>query len=338
MTPGTSGGAAVRTFTHDGAGNITQDVRTGSGTYAYTMNHRNRLAAASVGGTQVGAYVYDALERLAIRTTSNVTPAGTTHFAYDLAGRVLVEANSANGATVREYIWFDAMPLAIVTDVDTATPQFLHVHADHLDRPIMLTDGSRANVWEAVYRPFGEVHAVTGSATQNLRFPGQYFLFETGLAHNWHRTYDPTIGRYLQPDPLGLILATEPAAHLRRRDSSGAVSASAVSNPPGTNLNPDGPSLYSYAKSSPARLTDPTGLATQLIQRFLSGTPRLQCASADNDNHRRGRCIHVPGPMSALPADGNQICRYICFGGVVKYLEMSIGKPCPSEWYEFGLQ
>ena len=30
-----------------------------------------------LGGTQVGAYVYDALERLAIRTTSNVTPAGT---------------------------------------------------------------------------------------------------------------------------------------------------------------------------------------------------------------------------------------------------------------------
>lgn len=98
---------------------IVQDVRSGSGTYAYTMNKRGRLAAASLGGTQVGAYVYDALERLSIRTTSNVTPAGTTHFAYDLAGQVLVEANCANGATVREYIWFDAMPLAIVADVST---------------------------------------------------------------------------------------------------------------------------------------------------------------------------------------------------------------------------
>lgn len=61
------------------------------------------------------------------------------------------------------------MPLAIVADVDTASPQLLHVHADHLDRPIMLTNGSKANVWEAVYRPFGEVHAITGTATQNLR-------------------------------------------------------------------------------------------------------------------------------------------------------------------------
>ncbi|MCZ8322889.1 MAG: hypothetical protein O9296_15095 [Novosphingobium sp.] len=120
VTLGTSGGTAVRTFTHDGAGNITQDVRTGSGTYNYTMNQRNRLATARVGTTQVGSYVYDALERLAIRTTSNVSPAGTTHFAYDLSGKVLVEANGANGATVREYIWFDDMPLAIVANVDTA--------------------------------------------------------------------------------------------------------------------------------------------------------------------------------------------------------------------------
>ncbi|MCZ8320977.1 MAG: hypothetical protein O9296_05250, partial [Novosphingobium sp.] len=135
VTVGTPTGTAVRTFTHDGAGNITQDVRTGSGTYNYTMNQRNRLATARVGTTQVGAYVYDALERLAIRTTSNVSPAGTTHFAYDLSGKVLVEANGANGATVREYIWFDDMPLAIVANVDTASPQLLHVHADRLDRP-----------------------------------------------------------------------------------------------------------------------------------------------------------------------------------------------------------
>ena len=108
------------------------------------------------------------------------------------------------------------MPLAIVANVDTASPQLLHVHADHLDRPIMLTNWSKANVWEAVYRPFGEVHAITGTATQNLRFPGQYFLFETGLAHNWHRTYDATIGRYLQADPLGALGDLIPRALVRR--------------------------------------------------------------------------------------------------------------------------
>ena len=32
--------------------------------------------------------------------------------------------------------------------------------------------------------------------------PGQYFDAETGLHQNWHRDYDPSIGRYLQVDPL----------------------------------------------------------------------------------------------------------------------------------------
>jgi RHS repeat-associated protein len=36
-----------------------------------------------------------------------------------------------------------------------------------------------------------------------LRLAGQYYDTETGLHDNWHRTYNPETGRYLQPDPLG---------------------------------------------------------------------------------------------------------------------------------------
>jgi RHS repeat-associated protein len=57
--------------------------------------------------------------------------------------------------------------------------------------------------------------------------PGQYFDAETGLHQNWHRDYDPGIGRYLQPDPLGL---------------DGGVS------------------LFGYAAQNPLLRTDPTGL------------------------------------------------------------------------------
>lgn len=38
----------------------------------------------------------------------------------------------------------------------------------------------------------------------NLRFPGQYFMAETGLNQNWNRDYDPAVGRYTESDPLGL--------------------------------------------------------------------------------------------------------------------------------------
>jgi RHS repeat-associated protein len=33
----------------------------------------------------------------------------------------------------------------------------------------------------------------------DVRFTGQWFQLESGLAYNWHRHYDATLGRYLQP-------------------------------------------------------------------------------------------------------------------------------------------
>lgn len=38
----------------------------------------------------------------------------------------------------------------------------------------------------------------------NLRYPGQYYDQETGLHYNYFRDYDPTIGQYVQSDPIGL--------------------------------------------------------------------------------------------------------------------------------------
>jgi len=72
------------------------------------------------------------------------------------------------------------------------------------------------------YLPFGGIDLVyvdTGALAQNLRFPGQWFQAgepeqkslrwsdfpADGLHQNWMRDYDPTTGRYLQADPLGLI-------------------------------------------------------------------------------------------------------------------------------------
>ena len=80
----------------------------------------------------------------------------------------------------------------------------LYVHADHLGTPRKMTDDSRAVVWDAEYRPFGEADSITGTAANDNRFPGQSFDAETGLHYNFWRDYDPTLGRYIQSDPIGL--------------------------------------------------------------------------------------------------------------------------------------
>ena len=67
-----------------------------------------------------------------------------------------------------------------------------------------MTDGSQTLVWDAVYKPFGEAHSITGTTSNNQRFPGQYADAESGYSYNYFRDYDPTTGRYVQSDPIGL--------------------------------------------------------------------------------------------------------------------------------------
>jgi len=67
-----------------------------------------------------------------------------------------------------------------------------------------LTDKTQAVVWQGYYTPFGEVTTSIASIKNNLRFAGQYFDAESGLHYNYHRYYDPSLGRYITPDPIGL--------------------------------------------------------------------------------------------------------------------------------------
>ena len=69
----------------------------------------------------------------------------------------------------------------------------------------MTTSGGPAIAWQAKYDPFGNVVTITNPTAMTARFPGQWFQIEDGLSYNWHRNYDPTLGRYSQADPLGFV-------------------------------------------------------------------------------------------------------------------------------------
>lgn len=67
----------------------------------------------------------------------------------------------------------------------------------------MMTDDNQVDVWNVQYTPFGQIGG-TATIENNLHLPGQYFDVESGLRYNYFRDYDPSIGRYVQSDPIGL--------------------------------------------------------------------------------------------------------------------------------------
>ena len=75
-----------------------------------------------------------------------------------------------------------------------------------------------------------------------FRLPGQYYDSETGLHYNYFRYYDPTAGRYVTPDPIGLEGGINLFTYV---DSVG---------------KPFDMSLYTYTANNPVNLTDPKGL------------------------------------------------------------------------------
>ena len=323
----TQSSTTVRSFSYDGAGNVTADTR-GSTTYNYVYNKRNRLAELDIGSTVTADYTYDGLERLAIRTTQNMTPAGTTQYVYDLTGHLIAESDSS-GNTLTEYVWLDDMPLALVANVDTS-PSLYFVHPDHLNRPIRMTDGSENVVWDAVYNPFGDVSSITGTASNNLRFPGQYFLIEDGLHYNWYRHYDPTIGRYIQPDPLHEVMVTATtnsntsifvATGDAPRDSQLAQDAMppiSFNGAIGVELPEfsDGASIYAYARSTPVIKTDPRGLASGPFTSVPTQSSQKMC----------GEVVHIC--VLQIPQVNN--CVYWCeLGGYMLARQRNLGLPCP---------
>lgn len=149
----------------------------------------------------------------------------TTYFFHD--GSQLVAEADAAGAVQRQYVWINDKPVALLTP-----EQVLHVHTDHRDAPLALTDASRRVVWQAQVADYLAASPAQGASLGNVEFnlrgSNQYHDPETGLHYNTHRYYDAQAGRYLTPDPLGLAVGSD---------------------------------LYAFALGRPHSMQDPLGLA-----------------------------------------------------------------------------
>lgn len=97
---------------------------------------------------------------------------------------------------------------------------------------------------------------------------------EAGLHQNWMRDHDPTTGRYIQADPLGLV---------------------------------DGPSLYGYALQKPGGNIDFTGLASGKKIRYRScnskewGTCMTQCGAKGVESCVVQQTYRATGTRGGIP-------------------------------------
>jgi RHS repeat-associated protein len=89
--------------------------------------------------------------------------------------------------------------------------ELVYYQCDHLGTPQELTDSEGQVAWAASYKAWGQARVVISDAARkagiqnHIRFQGQYFDEETGLAYNRFRFYDPHSGRFVSKDPIGLL-------------------------------------------------------------------------------------------------------------------------------------
>ncbi|GAB0150608.1 RHS repeat-associated core domain-containing protein [Marinobacterium sp. BA1] len=185
-------GSTQSIYTYDANGNVLS-----KGGLNFSYDRYNSLT--SVSGTVSATYTYNAHRQ----RTSKTVNGQTTYYLYNQSGQLLAELDHS-GQTKVEYVWLGTQPLAVIHS-GPASAVVYYIHTDHLNTPQVVSDNQGTVVWRADYDAFGKASVASGSIlTFNLRFPGQYFDSETGLHYNYYRDYDPSTGRYLQSDPIGL--------------------------------------------------------------------------------------------------------------------------------------
>jgi RHS repeat-associated protein len=206
-------------FTYDNEGRRT--AKTASGySQTYGWNDLSQLIWVKTNGDSV-AYGYDAAGRRVRKYASGTT----TYYLWD-GDNLVMELNSS-GNPIRKYAYRGLdQPIAVTIGSNT-----YNMPTDEEGNVMGLWDQSGTRVAKYIYDPFGYQLADTASVTQPLRWKGREFDSETGLYYMRARYYDPTVGRFISEDPLGVAAGINP---------------------------------YTFADGDPVNGADPTGLTANL--------------------------------------------------------------------------
>ncbi|KTB66024.1 type IV secretion protein Rhs [Pseudomonas fluorescens] len=193
-------------YRYDAFGRTIEKRSAKRGVQRFAYDAESRLVEVRNDDGSVVRMTYDPLGRRIEKTEHGRDgyPLGETQFVWD--GLRLLQEHKHSQTSLYVYDDDGYEPLARVDGLGPLQ-KIRYYHNDLNGLPEQLTEADGHSIWQATYRVWcntlEEVREPYYIEEQNLRFQGQYLDRETGLHFNTFRFYDPDVGRFTTPDPIG---------------------------------------------------------------------------------------------------------------------------------------
>ena len=176
-------------------GNLAR-VTDSTGTTSFSFDDLGRLRRVTLPGGRSITYLVDAQGQRVGRQVNGRLVSG---YLYDPSGEIVALTNGA-GAVIARYGYDQLGDLALVEQ----GRETYRVVTDPNGSPLLVVNSKTGSVTDAItYNAWGQVTQETMPGTIPFGFDGGLVDPATGLVNLGARDYDPEIGRWTGPDPIG---------------------------------------------------------------------------------------------------------------------------------------